>query len=1151
MSKKIKAPPKLNIGDSYKTWKSEVLMWQIVCGIDKKEQAIVIRLESFVKNPLAKRCVETLTIEELYAEGGVPLLLGKLDETFKKDKCDEDYANYLAFTEFKRGESQDMIGYISEFEHLYYQMYGDNSDVKMADNIRAFKLLDSAELSEQERKMVFAAMGSTVSYDKMKSAIKRIFTKHSDGDTNANTSIIKQEEAFVTYKKGYNNNKMKYSKPYQANSNKKLQLKSQKGKLWNNKQHRRGDFNPPQFDGKTSRCLDCDSKKHWVDECPHVPDTETANMINEFSELYDEKDEGVEESANLVLIAEKIEKHEILVTETSKSAIVDTACSKTVAGLLWFQQFYDHLSESNKKLVLRTPSQTSFRFGDGRKVIASEKVVFPVTIAGVNCKIEAELVPENIPLLLSKSSLKRAGTIIDLQRDRAVMFNKEVDLHLSTAGHYCIEISCESDSGNGNNDCFEEVLFLERTLTKNERKSQIIKIHKQFGHASESNMKKIIKNAGAMDSQLNKLIDEVLGECQVCAIYRKPPAKPVVGFSRSQDFNQCVAMDLHQLGPNLWYIHFIDEFTRYSNAIVIRKKSVSGLAFLRCWISLFGAPSSIFSDNGGEFIADDFYELCETFNIKVSTSASYSPWSNGIVERHNQTLTNIILKVKEDIKCPWETAVAWAVSPKNSLINHNGFSPSQLVFGRNGNFPSTINDSLPALDKDKDVSSAIGMHIAALHAARQEFISCESSEKIKRALRRQVRTSGHKYQIGQEVWYKRDDQKKWCGPAKVLGQDGPVLFLRHGTRPIKAHVCRVMPVHPKPYEQTGSNPNEIPQHSNSNETSLDKDYDSEDDCESFPEVSTESNTSMVNPATSSGFDVSKLKSNQRISFVPHNNNDTIRYAKILGNAGKKSGPHKNWYNIQYEGTDSQNGEKLSIDLSSVQQLTVLDQPTASVANEDAEILKVQDSFSIAKEAELQSWQQNSVYEEVLDNGQKCLSVRWVCSMKDVGNGTLKPKARLVARGYEEKDKHIDKESPTVGKDSLRVLLSTVSNKGWKLRSIDIKTAFLQGEEIRREVFVKPPVEANCTANHIWKLKKSVYGLTDASLQWYSSIKKFMLSVGGKMSKLDSALFIWHNGKDLLGVIAVHVDDLLCAGTADFEGSVLTQLRKTFLIGKED
>lgn len=92
---------------------------------------------------------------------------------------------------------------------------------------------------------------------------------------------------------------------------------------------------------------------------------------------------------------------------------------------------------------------------------------------------------------------------------------------------------------------------------------------------------------------------------------------------------------------------------------------------MKCWISIVGAPSKVFSDNGEEFIGDNFVDMCETFGIKISTTPAYSPWSNGLCERHNETLTHVLLKIKEDTKCDWKTALAWAINDKNSLVNHS------------------------------------------------------------------------------------------------------------------------------------------------------------------------------------------------------------------------------------------------------------------------------------------------------------------------------------------------------------------------------------------------------------------------------------------------------------------------------------------------
>ena len=54
--------------------------------------------------------------------------------------------------------------------------------------------------------------------------------------------------------------------------------------------------------------------------------------------------------------------------------------------------------------------------------------------------IETEVVPADVPLLLSKASMKRAGTVLDMEHDRAVMFNKPVKLDFTSSGHYCVNI---------------------------------------------------------------------------------------------------------------------------------------------------------------------------------------------------------------------------------------------------------------------------------------------------------------------------------------------------------------------------------------------------------------------------------------------------------------------------------------------------------------------------------------------------------------------------------------------------------------------------------------------------------------------------------------------------------------------------------------
>ena len=92
--------------------------------------------------------------------------------------------------------------------------------------------------------------------------------------------------------------------------------------------------------------------------------------------------------------------------------------------------------------------------------------------------------------------------------------------------------------------------------------------------------------------------------------------------------------------------------------------------------------------------------MCDQLNIIVRTTAAESPWSNGIKERHNATLANMVLKLLADDSnnYPIEIILAGAVSAKNALHKNYGYSPNQLVFGMNPNYPAILHDKLPALE---------------------------------------------------------------------------------------------------------------------------------------------------------------------------------------------------------------------------------------------------------------------------------------------------------------------------------------------------------------------------------------------------------------------------------------------------------------------
>ena len=111
---------------------------------------------------------------------------------------------------------------------------------------------------------------------------------------------------------------------------------------------------------------------------------------------------------------------------------------------------------------------------------------------------------------------------------------------------------------------------------------------------------KLIKLSGILDNELVDLINEIGEKCTVCLKYKKVPLKPVVGFLLPRYCNDVISMDLKEIN-GFETLHMIDHATRYSAATIVKSKQKEGIvkAIFKIWITLFGTPDEILSDNGG------------------------------------------------------------------------------------------------------------------------------------------------------------------------------------------------------------------------------------------------------------------------------------------------------------------------------------------------------------------------------------------------------------------------------------------------------------------------------------------------------------------------------------------------------------------------
>ena len=107
------------------------------------------------------------------------------------------------------------------------------------------------------------------------------------------------------------------------------------------------------------------------------------------------------------------------------------------------------------------------------------------------------------------------------------------------------------------------------------------------------------------------------------------------------------------------------------------------------------------------------------------------------------------------------------------------------------------------------------------------------------------------------------------------------------------------------------------------------------------------------------------------------------------------------------------------------------------------------------------------------------------------------------------------DSPTASRETLKVFCSIVANEGWLVEASDVTAPFFQSDDIERDIFIVPPPE-RAKENIIWKLRKPVYGLKDASRQWFKTIESFLLTLGMKQSYRDSCFFSFRYKNKLLG-----------------------------------
>src|SRR6218665_457805 len=188
-----------------------------------------------------------------------------------------------------------------------------------------------------------------------------------------------------------------------------------------------------------------------------------------------------------------------------------------------------------------------------------------------------------------------------------------------------------------------------------------------------------------------------LRRCQNCAQYRreKPPHQGRLQSFLVGEPMECLGVDI--TGPHpvsqhgyRYILTVIDNFTKWAEAYSIRNQESMTVAssLVSQWISRYGCPRQLITDQGPCFEAALFRDLCRFLQIDRVRTSPYKPSTNGTIERFHRTLNTLLGKVVAQNQRDWPLHVPWVLAAyRASRHESTGFTPNRLFLGRENCMP--------------------------------------------------------------------------------------------------------------------------------------------------------------------------------------------------------------------------------------------------------------------------------------------------------------------------------------------------------------------------------------------------------------------------------------------------------------------------------
>lgn len=193
-----------------------------------------------------------------------------------------------------------------------------------------------------------------------------------------------------------------------------------------------------------------------------------------------------------------------------------------------------------------------------------------------------------------------------------------------------------------------------------------------------------------------------------------------------------------------------------------------------------------------------------------------------------------------------------------------------------------------------------------------------------------------------------------------------------------------------------------------------------------------------------------------------------------------------------------------------------------------------DLWRIAEMEEMAALKAKGVLEEIegseMPESARAIRTMWVYALKTDAQGfVVRFKARLVALGNWQRPGIDFNETfaPVARMSSFRLLVAISAELGLKLYGGDINTAYLNAT-LHIPQYVRSIEGFACNdADHVYIVRKALYGLRQSGREWNSEMNGWLLSQGFQRCATEPCLYYRTDGEKLI-LLLVYVDDVICA-----------------------